>query len=170
MGGFSFVPGTGSMGTPWGDTDPRDAAYRNQDSSSAAQGFAPMGFNLTQWFTDQGVTDKSQMTYYRYAALRNLPMTEDTYAYYSNSMTENPYTAVAQGNDVFKMDPQNTAKDIAVAPNGAAYTPEQAAKLNQARENQSSRQRLNAVGTPAADPKAIGADAVLFRPTLLGGG
>ncbi len=131
--------------------------------------YGDVGFNLSQWFTDQGVTDKSQSTYWRYAALRNIPTGEAQYNYLGHSGTSNPYDYSGSGADAFKMDPQNTAADIKLAPNGAAYTPEQAAKLNQAQENRSSRTRLNAVGTPGADPKAIGADAVLFRPTLLGG-
>jgi hypothetical protein len=179
-----------NIGIPHQWTDQRDAAYRTPNSygkmpngaygggarqassSEMAFGQQPVGvgFNLKQWFTDQGVTDPSQQTYYRYAALRGIPVGQEQYNYFGESGTgQNPYTYSGAGADNWQMNPQNMAADLKLAANGAQYSEADAAKLNNAQANRTSRIRLNAAGNTTEEVNPLANPALLARPTLLGG-
>jgi hypothetical protein len=188
-----------NVGIPHKWTDERDAAYRTPNSYGKMTAYGPrnevfsspeqtglggapgnaygVGFNLKQWFTDQGVTDPSQQTYYRYASLRGIPIGEEQYAYFGGASPsyfgagagENPYAYSGAGADNWKMNPQNMATDLKLAANGAQYSEADAAKLNNAQANRTSRIRLNAAGNTTEEVNPLANPALLARPTLLGG-
>ncbi len=104
-------------GVSWAGTAEEDKAYRNPTGGG-------YGFNLQQWFTDQGI--EGDNSYYRYAKIRGLGETGFTsgaggpttdagmaylnlgYAYGSNTPISELYTYSGTGyGDVFKMPAQN---------------------------------------------------------------
>lgn len=142
------------------------------DNGVAVEHGTGEGFNLRQWFTDNQVTDPTQMSYFRYATLRGLnPNTYASVNYVNGSGT--PSLNYGWGKDNFSMQPQNMAKDLNLAPNSAQYN----AASVRALQNRSNRTALKGAAsnteteTSNLDPQdrqKMNQQLMLARPTLLG--
>jgi hypothetical protein len=217
MGGLAGQTSNGTSimqaaltGIGWAGTSPLDAAYRNPGGmntnanvyangvvptsylSPTAQGY---GFNLAQWFKDQGVTQAGAQTLANYDYDRGLSSSNAymqsvgsdvggpsaAYGSTNSSTYGNPYgyTGNAQsgvdiasagfGNsmDTFNMNAQNNA-GLHLASNSAPLTTQDITIL----ANQSAVPRINAVGASTATNSAASLQTPLNlgSNTLLGGG